>query len=80
MAPKKLQLYIKINTNKTVGDIYNLIDTEKAYVEKFEKVWEDFFDKPTNHYINIIGRERGDTLKNWKIGKFSEGHNNGQPN
>jgi len=41
-----------------------LIDTEKAYVEKFEKVWKEFFDRPTNHYINIIGREPGDTLEN----------------
>jgi len=56
--------YITINTNKTVADVYNLTDTEKAYVEKFEKVWKDFFDRPTNHHINIIGREPGDTLEN----------------
>jgi len=54
--------YITINTNKTIGNVYNLINTEKA---KFERVWKDFFDKPTNHYhINIIGREPGDTLEN----------------
>jgi len=53
--------YITINTNKTLADVYNLIDTEKAYVEK---VWKEFFDRPTNHYISIIGREPGDTLEN----------------
>jgi len=41
-----------------------LTDTEKAYIEKFEKVWKDFFDRPTNHYISIIGRETGDTMEN----------------
>jgi len=35
--------YITINTNKTVGNIYNLINTERAYIDKFEKVWKDFF-------------------------------------
>jgi len=49
--------YITINTNKTIANVYNLTDTEKAYVEKFEKVWKDFFDMPTTHYINIISRE-----------------------
>jgi len=56
--------YITINTNKTIGDVYNLTDAEKAYIEKFEKVWKDFFDMPTNCYINIIGREPGDTMEN----------------
>jgi len=56
--------YITINTNKTVGNVYDLTDTEKAYIEKFEKVWKDFFDMPTNHYINIIGREPSDTMEN----------------
>jgi len=32
--------YITINTNKTVGDVYNLKDTERAYIDKFEKVWK----------------------------------------
>jgi len=41
-----------------------LTETEKDYIEKFEKVWKDFFDMPTNHYINIIGREPGDTMDN----------------
>jgi len=41
-----------------------LIDAERAYIDKFEKVWKEFFDKPASHYINIIGREPGDTLEN----------------
>jgi len=56
--------YITINTNKTVGNVYDLTNTEKANIEKFEKVWKDFFDMPTNHYINIIGREPSDTMEN----------------
>ena len=56
--------YITINTNKTVGDVYNLKDTERAYIDKFEKVWKGFFEKPASQYINVVGREPGDTLEN----------------
>jgi len=41
-----------------------LIDTERAYIDKFEKVWKEFFEKPASQYINIIDREPGDTLEN----------------
>jgi len=41
-----------------------LTDKERAYIDKFEKVWKEFFDKPESQYINIIGREPGDTLDN----------------
>jgi len=38
--------------------------TQKKPILKSLKVWKEFFDRPTNHYINIIGREPGDTLEN----------------
>jgi len=56
--------YITINTNKTVGNVYNLNNTERAYIDKFEKVWKGFFEKLASQYINAIGREPGDTLEN----------------
>jgi len=41
-----------------------LKDTERAYIDKFEKVWKGFFEKPASQYINVVGREPGDTLEN----------------
>jgi len=56
--------YITINTNKSVGEVYNLKDTEREYINKFDKIWKDFFDQPADQYINVVGREPGDTLDN----------------
>jgi hypothetical protein len=41
-----------------------LKDTERAYINKFDKLWKDFFDQPVDQYINVVGREPGDTLEN----------------
>jgi len=54
--------YITINTKKIIDNFYNLTDTEKAYIEKFEKVWKDFFEMPTASILLV-----GSQVIQWKI-------------